>query len=446
MITEELKDQMLDIAEDVALYGETRELDDQQAKQTLAKKLHQARDATLASTLRLPADLHNKVLAEASSDEWLRLARFLFDALSDFAAASPGNEREFWDRYDQLATKVEEWFEQPSNLTFLNKEYLSKLHDLFAAPVVKYGKNYLVVDRGEIEGIRAIHKLIKAYLDRIEDDPGEKHHPLSVAVFGPPGSGKSMAVKSIVESLKTHQVQTEVLLPPFNLAELTDSDDLERAFGTVVNATAENKVALAFFDEFDAHYKNEQWGWLKFFLSPMEDMEFRGKKVHNSIFVFAGGTSSTYEQFALLDRPTTDPQVQKFGMAKGPDFKSRLAGYLNIVGVNPADSDDGLYLIRRAIVIRSILTNIQHLKLNEKARIDPDMLRAILFVPSYANGARSLRKLLEWCSQDSRRWVKKSSVPLIHQLNMLTDGKAFMDLLADVSSEEHTDKASNESP
>jgi len=309
-------------------------------------------------------------------------------------------------------------------------------YDPISAPLALFGKkaDFRLVDRREIESIRAVQKLIKAHLDGIRDDRDPTHHkPLSIAVFGPPGSGKSTAVKKIVEELEGHETKTEILKDPFNLAQFTKSDDLDHAFDEILNGAAEHKVPIAFFDEFDTRFQNEEWGWLKFFLSPMEDGLYRGKPVHTSIFVFAGGTSGTYSQFSLENRPSTDPQVQAFGRAKGPDFVSRLRGYLNVVGVNPSDSDDELYLIRRAIVIRNILEKIQGLGADEEARIDPDMLRATLFVPQYRNNARSIRTLLEMCSRSDRRTISNSSLPLIHQLNMLTDGKAFLDLLADVS-------------
>ena len=46
-------------------------------------------------------------------------------------------------------------------------------------------------------------------------------------------------------------------------------------------------------------------GWLKYFLAPMQDGVFRvGDSIHpigKAIFVFAGGTSSTYNQFCGED-------------------------------------------------------------------------------------------------------------------------------------------------
>ena len=125
--------------------------------------------------------------------------------------------------------------------------------------------------------------------------------------------------------------------------------------------------------------------------------------------------------------------MDRIQQGKGPDFVSRLRGHLNVVGVNPADTDDELYLVRRAILIRSILAGLQDLKENAAADIDLRMVHALLHVPEYRHGARAARMLLEQCESEGR--VSVSAVPPIHQLNMLVDGKAFQDLLTNAPSQ-----------
>lgn len=323
-------------------------------------------------------------------------------------------------------------------LAYVHVDGLEAFHkNILNAPVFQLGdKGSYVIDRREIEGMRTIGKLILSYLKLIADEPDKQHKPLCFAVFGPPGAGKSSAVRGIINSITDSPAAIETLLP-FNLSQSTNSDDLNSAFSDVTNWIAKRKVPIAFFDEFDSRYGDVEWGWLKFFLAPMEDGIFRGKPTHNSIFVFAGGTSHTFADFSLANRNPTDPQIQKFSTAKGPDFVSRLSGYLDIIGVNPADAADDLYLLRRAIVMRSMIEAIQKLNPSDKASIDEDILNAILFVPKYKDGARSLRRMLELCSRDfvkdGRKLISNSSVPPIQQLNMLTDGKAILDLLANIS-------------
>jgi hypothetical protein len=92
-------------------------------------------------------------------------------------------------------------------------------------------------------------------------------------------------------------------------------------------------------------------------------------------------------------------------MAKGPDFKSRLAGFLDVLGPNPRqvyndeaarngldpwvnDPSDLDFPVRRAILLRSLLGLG-----NEPLAIDRGLLTAILETSRYRNGARSMEKL-----------------------------------------------------
>jgi len=92
-----------------------------------------------------------------------------------------------------------------------------------------------------------------------------------------------------------------------------------------------------FFDEFDSPFEGKL-GWLKYFLSPMQDGTFRdGESVHpigKSIFVFAGGINSTFAAFSQ-DGLKGQEKEQEFKNAKVPDFISRLCGYVNILGPRP---------------------------------------------------------------------------------------------------------------
>jgi hypothetical protein len=313
--------------------------------------------------------------------------------------------------------------------------------EAIVSPVVKFGEydpsktdeRMIIVDRREIEGFRAVQKLMRAHVISVVN--GRNKRPLSVAVFGPPGSGKSYAVRKIIQSLETHPERIHVLNAPFNLAQFTSPSNLDEAFAEIDRASKRGNVPIAFFDEFDSRLANEELGWLKLFLAPMEDGEFNKKTVTNAIFVFAGGSASNFSEFSLEHRATSDEQWLAFCRAKGPDFVSRLAGHLDIVGINPADADDELYLIRRAILIRAFLQEMQTLGNTDRAQIDDHMLRAVLHVPEYRHGGRAVRMLLKLC-QDGQGGISLSAVPPIQQLNMLVDGQAFLDLAMNISADE----------
>ena len=190
---------------------------------------------------------------------------------------------------------------------------------LEAVPLGRFGK-LLSVDRGEIESFRSVRALIAEYCR------GPRSKPLSIAVFGPPGAGKSFAIEQVACS-----VAPELISEPleFNLSQFGSLDDLIDALHRVRDVGLGGKVPLVFWDEFDSPLEGGELGWLRYFLAPMQDGEFRhGQLVHpigRGIFVFAGGTSARMEGFR--DRTEqTEPSL------KAADFLSRLKGYVEHPG------------------------------------------------------------------------------------------------------------------
>jgi hypothetical protein len=178
-----------------------------------------------------------------------------------------------------------------------------------------------------------------------------------------------------------------------------------------------------FFDEFDSIFEGKL-GWLKYFLAPMQDGTFReGETLHPigiSIFVFAGGICSTLAAFCQEDYDGSEKELalQEFKNAKGPDFTSRLRGYVNIIGPNPASSSDNIFMIRRAMLLRSLLERKakQLFDVSNDVMIDKGVLRALIKVPHYKHGARSIEAIIEmsmlsgcicW-EQHERIWEKPS--------------------------------------
>jgi len=187
-------------------------------------------------------------------------------------------------------------------------------------PIAKY--NYLVtVDRKEIEFLQNLRSLISEYLQN------KSSQPLSIAVFGPPGSGKSFSIKQLAKALDLPD--QEIADVTFNLSQFNEDDptDLHQAFHVVRDISLSGKTPLVFWDEFDS----KDLAWLRYFLAPMQDGEFQeGQLTHSigkSIFVFAGGTCSCMEEF--------EEKANAAISEKGPDFLSRIKGYINIMGPNP---------------------------------------------------------------------------------------------------------------
>lgn len=298
-------------------------------------------------------------------------------------------------------------------------------HALKFIPIAQFG-NLQTVDRGEIESYRSIKNLMWEYIST-----SNPPRPLCIAVFGTPGSGKSFGVTEIAASIAPTLIQKL----NFNLSQLRTPADLVNAFHKVRDFSLEGKLPLVFFDEFDSSFE-EKLGWLKYFLAPMQDGVFReGDSLHSigkAIFVFAGGTSSTLKEFCgedIEDEQEHKNFLSNFKGAKGPDFLSRLRGYVNILGPNQTNEhNDQLFIIRRAMLLRALLERkVPHLiNDNSEAQIDNGVLRALLKIPRYKHESRSMEAILEMSLlTDAKKW-EQSYLPSKEQLKLHVDEEEFL--------------------
>jgi hypothetical protein len=296
-------------------------------------------------------------------------------------------------------------------------------------PTAKFG-NYWMVDREEIESFRGIRNLLQDHRDK------RPTKPLSIAVFGPPGSGKSSSVKQIVKSISP-DADKSFDFRTYNLAQFVEPGELAPALLPIRDVALDGKTAVVFFDEFDSQLGGEKLGWLKYFLPIMQDGEFKhGGEIINTggaVFVFAGGTSYTYRDFCRLDKG--EKELIDFKERKGPDFVSRLRGFVNIRGSDRQDDGqngkDEYFMIRRALSIRFNLIDAYPSLLNSSnIDIDLNVLNALLKIEVYKHGSRSLRAILDMSrlARQARKF-EAAMLPSIDQLDMHVNGKRFMDLL-----------------
>lgn len=297
-------------------------------------------------------------------------------------------------------------------------------------PVGKFQK-LTTVDRQEIESFRAIGALIREYVGQERPE-----RPLSIAVFGPPGSGKSFGIAQVAQSVTRIAVKKLT----FNLSQLTRPDELFEALHQVRDEALAGSVPLVFWDEFDTRLNQQKLGWLHYFLAPMQDGQFQqGQVTHpvgRSIFVFAGGTCETMEDFDKSRHATANVR-EEFHLVKGPDFISRLKGYINILGPNPKGKNveaDPEHVIRRAILLRSILER-EAKQLFEKPdgkgalSIDGGVLTAFLTVDEYKFGVRSMESIIAMSRLGGMRKFERSSLPTKSQLKLHVMGSEFSDLV-----------------
>ena len=294
------------------------------------------------------------------------------------------------------------------------------LRGLENIPIARFGK-LITADRDEIEALRNIKRLIHGYCQRNDDTK-----PLSIAVFGPPGAGKSFGIKEIAKEM--FQEKTSFL--DFNLSQFSDAADLIGAFHQVRDRVLEGFVPVVFWDEFDS----QAYLWLQFLLAPMQDGKFQeGQVTHpigRCIFVFAGATSYDFEHFGPSEKyPKDDTEAKEaytsFKLAKGPDFKSRLHATLNVLGPNPRslfhsdnptdqqwldDPSDVCFPVPGAMLLRALL-GFAGKKENSRMEMDPGLLAALLETPHYIFGARSLEKIVLGLKENERHGLHRSALP-----------------------------------
>jgi hypothetical protein len=307
--------------------------------------------------------------------------------------------------------------------------------------IPKYHKGKLfTVDRSEIESYRTLESLMRMY-----EEVKVQTKPLSIGVFGPPGAGKSFGVKALAIGI----LDDKIPFIEFNLSQFKGPDELIGAFHRVRDAVLGGITPVVFWDEFDA----QNYRWLQYLLAPMQDGSFQeGQITHpigKCIFIFAGGTSSTMEEFGVKSAPEISAEEMEkltpeqrrerleaekawleFQLLKGPDFISRLHGFLNVLGPNPrkdASCPDITWPIRRAIIMRGILG----LGDNEELDIDPGLLNGILNVRIYNHGARSFYKVINALAPDKKRCrLSRSTLPPRPLLARETDADDFMRLIS----------------
>ena len=302
---------------------------------------------------------------------------------------------------------------------------------LDGVPLGQFG-GLITADRREVENFRSIRSLIGEYCNQSQSKP------LSIAVFGPPGSGKSFAVKQIAASVRPEEIKPL----GFNLSQLGSVEDLYDAFHQVRDVALSGKIPLVFWDEFDSAFDKQPLGWLRYFLAPMQDGEFlEGQITHpmgRCIFVFAGGICCRMEDF------TSILEEKEFIQVKGPDFVSRLKGYVNIFGPNQYTMQEGAadpyYMIRRAIILRVILTQKAPIIFSEdggvtRLNIDRGVLRALLHIGEYKHGVRSIESIIAMSSLTGKAGFERSSLPPEAQLNLHVNGREFLALVQELELE-----------
>jgi hypothetical protein len=306
---------------------------------------------------------------------------------------------------------------------------LNGVSALRGLPFQRFG-NLFIVDRGEIEALRGLRQLVADYVRQ-----GVAKRPLSIAVFGAPGAGKSFGVRELTRAVLGEKVP----ILEFNLAQFDSTAELLGLLHQVRDKVLEGRMPVVFWDEFDS----KELKWLQYLLAPMQDGRIQDGQISHPIgkcvFIFAGGTSSEFARFGPAEpgkNADSDEQQawDKFRASKGPDFRSRLNGYLDVLGPNPRrtptgedDPADVSFPLRRALLLRSKLGLLD----SERLTIDRGVLSALLEVSRYTHGARSMEKIIEQAKAGALPGgvIGRSHLPPRQLLELHVDAGNFMDLV-----------------
>lgn len=309
----------------------------------------------------------------------------------------------------QKASKEESEFEDAVALIYLT--YPAQPQEIKKPTAMKeaFG-HFFAFTQKEADELSALLDLIVRYIG--QRSPAR---PLCLAIFGPPGSGKSFAVKQIRELAeeKVNDPKLKLPLTLVNLTQVSNSIDLGRVIARIAGEQDEDTVPIVFFDEFDASRDGAPYGWLQWFLAPMHDGEFLHEgaviRLKRAVYVFAGGTADTMSEFS------SPRSVPAFRAAKGPDFISRLRGYLDVQGPNAEYRAS-----RRAVLLRKELQDRTTRERHKPIKPDEDLLRALLGVGRYRHGARSIAAIIELSDfrNDRFDW---SALPEDHLLSLHID-------------------------
>lgn len=294
---------------------------------------------------------------------------------------------------------------------------------LAACPVQQFG-NMLTVERNEQESLRAI---VSAVNERLNQD---NQRPTSIGVLGPPGSGKKFTTANVADHIAGDAAVQKLT---YN-ARLMKSEDFTAACHTIRDHTATGQLTIVSFENFEAILESRN-PLLNDFLVMMRDGTFTDRGHVHSLGSPLMFFLVNQEHGALAGIPTPiTPTAADFKERSGVDeslLLDHLDGIVRVTGPNQTSAQDKMFSVRRAIMLRQLLKQKHpHLVASDDTmRVEEGVLHALLLVPSYKHGLRSLEKIISTSRLSGRTRFDVSALPPEEQIQLYVDGRVFMSFL-----------------
>jgi hypothetical protein len=261
--------------------------------------------------------------------------------------------------------------------------------------------NLRTTDPVEIEPIITLKRVMDSYIKR-----ETFQRPLCVGVFGPPGSGKSFAVKEVAKTIAQKIDQNPFEFFEFNLTQFGKPEEINLSIEPIRASVAKGKVPIVFWDEFDCQYDNQAFGYLRYFLPSMQDgvtyVHGSPYNIGRAIFVFAGGVKSSWDEMVSLIHSEDHDQVRLAKNQKVPDFMSRLRVVIDIDAIILSEqilkstaTAEELDDLRRILLKRAFIIAHQMDTHWKKAARKTSGLLLRLLLANYKFGARSIEAVIE---------------------------------------------------
>ncbi|GAB7363236.1 hypothetical protein MBLNU230_g3518t1 [Neophaeotheca triangularis] len=290
---------------------------------------------------------------------------------------------------------------------------------LAQCPITRYGE-LSSIDRTEQENLGAVSAIV---LERIASQIPQ---PTCIGVFGPPGSGKKFMTANLVKHFGADTSFEHLTVDCHTL----EAQRLIDIWHTIRDNTVLGIHTAVSFAGFEALLASD--GPL------MNDIT---RVMRDGTFSDQGQARSTGPAilFLLVDQntPPSDavPTPSRTTFAETPvvddsRIVNSLHGIIRTSGPNEQAENDRMFPVRRAIVIRRLLLQHHpHLRINGNINIDEAVLHALLLVPRYKHGNRSLSKIISTSRLSGRTKFDVSALPPEEQIQLHVDGKTFMSYL-----------------